>query len=584
MTINKIHTSQKQEESSSFDLSKQILINQKLFLRRPDLTLDIRLYLAIAGLGTAYRDCTILELERKYKVSYTFIYEQANILKRYLPQLFGAKVVEQADKLKELLIVIRFYLEGKLETKSALEGLSNLGASLGMKHISTHFISQVLEIAGTLVSNTYQAEQVVERIFLCDEVYARGQAILVTLDAQSMLVLDIKLIEVSLLSTHWEERFILLKNNNVVPKVLIKDGGTQMECAVKILDGQTLIGADTFHAIPYRLGVLRCTLVKNLDTAKAWEQNRAHRFASTKTYKTALKKEAEWEAAKQKTLQAQDELQWFDEHYFRLLQQLRPFTSNGLPRDKHKASAVMQNCLEALALLDLPQLPKHLKHIKALLDKGELLHFLDQVPPLYQQLHTSLSPNTAWLWMLYWQWDKKACQTHAPKVQQRAKEQAQAAKELLQEHYQLNPSQPINPLQHPNTFLAIKQKVFTTLNQIVQASSLVETFNSILKPFINSARGQVSQALLNLVMFKHNYSPFKRGKRQGKAPIELFTGRCLEKSWLDLLMDQVKAAFVKHGVVSVKKLHQLLCTKEKEKQQGGTVKTLVTPKSYSKAA
>lgn len=571
MIINKIHTTHSQEESSS-------LINQKLFLRRPDLTIDIRLELAIAGLGPSYREGTIAELERKYKVSYTFIYTQANILKQNLSKLFGSKLATQADKLKGLLSVLRFYLQAKLETKGSLEGLSNLGMGLGLPYTSINFISELLSVAGALVGSTYQSEEKVELVFLCDEVYAAGQAILVTLDAQSMLVLDIKLVDGSLLGTDWEERFILLKANQVLAGTLIKDGGKQLQSASRVLSADTIIGADTFHAIAHRLGIYHARLVKGVRIAKEREDNRAERFASTKTYETALKKETEWELAKLKTLQAQDQLEWFEYYYFKMLYQLRPFTSQGLVRDKQKASQIIQESLQALSLLELPKLQKHLDHIAQLIQDGTLLHYLDQVPILYQQLQSQLDEQTTWLWMLYWQWNKKAQQTHCPKVNKRAKQEAQAAKELLQEYYQTH----ARWNKSPNPFEQLRVTVFTTLEQIVQASSLVETFNSILKPFINNARGQVSQELLNLVKFKHNYSRFRRGKRKGKAPIELFTGQNLEKHWIDLLMDLVEKAFVKHGVSSVKQLHQLI--QLDQKQSIDSMKKLVVEKTDSIAA
>jgi len=564
MTINKLPTLQKEEESSSLTGS---LIKQKLFIRRPDLTTELRLYLGICGLGRSFRDCTIKELEERYKVSYTFIYDQANLLKSNLPYLFGAKAKKDSDQLSEVLGAIGFCLEGKLETRSALEGLSNFGSSLGVSYTSTSFISQALDVAGTLVSCTYESEEVVKLVFLCDEVYAAGKAILVTLEAQSMLVLDIKLVENNLVGTDWEERFELLKSNKILAKLLIKDGGVQMASATHVLGGQTLIGADTFHAIPYRLGVFHCTFLKAVSKAEAREEDRAIRFANTKRYKTALAKEIEWEAAKQATLQAKDRLEWFDYYYFRMLQQLRPFTSKGLPRDKAAAEQVIQESLEALALLQVDKLQKHLNHIEKLLHSGELFHFLAQVLLLHQQLQPILSSETSWLWMLYWQWDKKAQQTHSAKVLKNAKEQALAAQQLLEEHYQvplLKVSQESSAL---NGFEEIKTIVFDTLNQIVQASSLVETFNSILKPFINSARGQISQEMLNLVKFKHNYSRFKRGKRKGKAPIELFTDKPLDKKWTELLMEKVQAAFIQHNTSSLKQLHQTICPKPKEQEQ-----------------
>jgi hypothetical protein len=40
-------------------------------------------------------------------------------------------------------------------------------------------------------------------------------------------------------------------------------------------------------------------------------------------------------------------------------------------------------------------------------------------------------------------------------------------------------------------------------------------------------------------MFYHNHRRYKSGKRQGKAPIELLTGKPLEASWWELLRQQV---------------------------------------------
>ena len=85
MQLNKIHTSQKEEESSS-------LKNQELsFIRRPDISATDRLDLAIAGLGSSYRTCTISQLQARYKVSHTFIYNQSKILKKEAAYLFGTK-------------------------------------------------------------------------------------------------------------------------------------------------------------------------------------------------------------------------------------------------------------------------------------------------------------------------------------------------------------------------------------------------------------------------------------------------------------------------------------------------------------
>jgi hypothetical protein len=52
---------------------------------------------------------------------------------------------------------------------------------------------------------------------------------------------------------------------------------------------------------------------------------------------------------------------------------------------------------------------------------------------------------------------------------------------------------------------------------------------------------KTSPAQLNLIMFYWNHRTFLRGKRKGKAPMEILSGSPLNKNWLDLLLEQVKA-------------------------------------------
>jgi hypothetical protein len=87
-----------------------------------------------------------------------------------------------------------------------------------------------------------------------------------------------------------------------------------------------------------------------------------------------------------------------------------------------------------------------------------------------------------------------------------------------------------------------KSFVFEKLDSIVKASSLVEMVNSLLRPFLNTCRGQITQETLNLIMFYHNHRRYKGGKRKGKAPIELLTGETLEGDWVDLLIQHKREA------------------------------------------
>lgn len=90
-----------------------------------------------------------------------------------------------------------------------------------------------------------------------------------------------------------------------------------------------------------------------------------------------------------------------------------------------------------------------------------------------------------------------------------------------------------------NEFATLKALVFDQLDTIVRASSLVEMVNALLRPYLDSCKGQITQEALRLIMFYHNHRRYKSGKRQGKAPIELLTGKPMEAPWWELLCQRV---------------------------------------------
>ncbi len=49
----------------------------------------------------------------------------------------------------------------------------------------------------------------------------------------------------------------------------------------------------------------------------------------------------------------------------------------------------------------------------------------------------------------------------------------------------------------------VKEQVYHDLNHIVQSSAMVECINSIIRPYLNTSRNQISQEMLNLIMFEN---------------------------------------------------------------------------------
>jgi hypothetical protein len=91
-------------------------------------------------------------------------------------------------------------------------------------------------------------------------------------------------------------------------------------------------------------------------------------------------------------------------------------------------------------------------------------------------------------------------------------------------------------------FAPLQALVFERLDAVLRASSLVEMVNSLLRPYLHSCKGQITQETLNLILFYHNHHRYQSGKRKGKAPLELLTGQPLPGEWWELLIQQVQEA------------------------------------------
>jgi hypothetical protein len=70
---------------------------------------------------------------------------------------------------------------------------------------------------------------------------------------------------------------------------------------------------------------------------------------------------------------------------------------------------------------------------------------------------------------------------------------------------------------------------------------MVECINSILRPYLNNSKNQVSQEFLNLFMFYHNHRRYRAGKRKGKTPMELLYKNKQVDDWIGLLVKKIES-------------------------------------------
>ncbi len=90
-------------------------------------------------------------------------------------------------------------------------------------------------------------------------------------------------------------------------------------------------------------------------------------------------------------------------------------------------------------------------------------------------------------------------------------------------------------------FLQVVSEVRRILYRPKRASSLVECYNSILRP-IQQVKKHVTQEFLWLKALHHNMKTFKQGKRKGKSPFQLLEIDFGKQDWIRLLEDYQLAA------------------------------------------
>ena len=514
----KMHTYPPIEEPSS-------LTGQKLFYRRADLGPDLRIKIATIALFFQIHG-TITQLSRRYSVSRQFIYMLRRELRQRLAGLFEATAATQgAIQAKRSLL--RAILHLRLVGKCSLHAISSLLESLGLGRASTAYISQKLEdIGGCLTNSLCYKGQVV---FLCDEVFC-PQPILLTIEPQSMAILRIDKVEH--LDKHvWQDHWKGLERAGIESQGFVKDEGFAMAQAQKESYSEKPVQSDTFHAIAYKLGAWAVRLEKKAYGAianeykrqRVWQRAQKHNYATIQEQK----RESYLEACQACQL-ALENYELFVFLYSHILEQLQLFDQKGQLRSSTQAQQEMELALQYMAQLNIKGLAPVVHAVQNRLQEG-LLAFLDKAQLVLQHLKLSLPTDSLPFWCMAWQTNKNYLKAKSSKRRQRTRKQYLTLMELLQEE---------DP-QNQDRFKELHQFVFAQLDSIVQSSALVETVNSIIRTYLELTRGQISQAFLNLIMFFHNHRRFERGKRKGKAPIELLSGQELDKDPIDLILQTV---------------------------------------------
>jgi hypothetical protein len=488
------------------------------FIRRPDLDPHTRIHIVrLAWLHQGvYGKMT--QIAKSYQISRTFLYQLLLMANLQLETLFSdEKLLFQKDHqhLDQLLLLLR------LEGKCSLLSISAILKALEYHPNSVGYLSQFFQSAGQMLPSTLLMPSKKLVFYLSDEIFALHVPILLTIDARSTTILNIELASDRSAET-WRAHFDTLTEHQFCSLGMASDRGLGLVAGYQAACDMALWVADYFHEFRDLFEVLH-QLERKAYAAIVKEHDAAQKFAHAKGESNLAKRLQQYDTAHHACEQA---IALYDQLAI-LLHLLREAlylcSPHGRLRTVANVCSELRLLLEMIADLDCAAITKTLKPIYTHID--DIVVPFKQVEAIATALRAVVPHDALEFLVLAWH--------HAHCVYQAGSKQK--AYHQRERDFWLACAEGLLG----DAFDTLKALVFDQLDSIVRASSLVEMVNSLIRPYLNSCKGQITQETLNLIMFYHNHRRYKSGKRQGKAPLELLIGKSLEAPWWELLLQQV---------------------------------------------
>src|SRR5256886_16279517 len=466
------------------------------------------------------------EIANAYRISRTFLYQLLLMANLQLETLFSdEKLLFQKDHchLDQLLFLLR------LEGNCSLLSIASILKALEYHPNSVSSLSQFFHRAGQTLPSTLVIPSKKWVFYLSDEIFAVHVPILLTIDAQSTTILKIELASDRSAET-WRGHFEALEQHHFVSLGMASDRGLGLVAGYQAACDMPLWVTDYFHEFRDLFAVLH-QLERKAYAAIAKEDDAARKFAGAKSETNLAKRLHQYDTAHQACEQA---IALYDQLAMRLhllREALHVCSPDGQLRTHANVRSELLVLFDMLQELDCAAITRTLTPIRTHID--DIVVPFKHAEAMATALRCVVPHEALDFVVLAWHHEHLSYQSGSKPKRYFQKERdfwLAGAEGLL-----------------GDAFDTLKALVFDKLDTIVRASSLVEMVNSLIRPYLNSCKGQITQETLNLIMFYHNHRRYKSGKRQGKAPIELLTGKPLEAPWWELLLQQVKT---EHDVTS----------------------------------
>ena len=474
------------------------------FTRRPDLDPQTRIHIVmLAWLHQGvYGKMTVIA--QYYQISRTFLYQLLLMGNLQLETLFSdEKLLFQRDHrhLEQLLLLLR------LEGNCSLLSISSILKALEYHPNSVGYLSQFFQSAAQVLPSTLLMPSKSFVFYLSDEIFALHTPSLVTIDARSTTILKIELASDRSADT-WRVHFEALEAHHFFSLGMASDRGLGLVAGYQAACDMALWVVDYFHAFR-DLCELQHQLERKAYAAIDQEYDAAQKFDHAKSTSNLAKRLQQYETARHACQQA---ITLYDQlalllHLLREALQL--CSPHGRLRTREDVRTALTLLLDMIEELDCAAIATTLKPIHTHID--DIVVPFQHAEAIDAELRAVVPHDVLDFLVLAWHHDHLfyQSQSHPKRYHHREREcWLTCAEGLLGKEFD-----------------TLKALVFDKLDAIVRASSLVEMVNGLLRPSFNSCKGQITQEALNLIMFYHNHHRYKSGKRQGKAPMELLTGK-----------------------------------------------------------
>jgi hypothetical protein len=414
-----------------------------------------------------------------------------------------------------------------LDCESSVSGVQRLMKSLFGKDISMGKISQTLNECGALLPSGERGIPIRLK-FLSDEIFGSELPVLVTVEPQSIYILQLELVE-SRDKESWGICWLEIVDNDT-EKVggIAADQGTGLVGGIELVFSKQLYQSDLFHVIT-GLAYLLWIFEKRAYAQIAKAEEACGKFEKAKSEAVLEKRLAACESAE---AEAKEAIAVYDQfsYLFRELQQILEIIDiqRGDLRNKTEVNSQIEAILRLMEGLNHSKIAEAVASFRKAQD--DLLKYFDEVQIAEQFLKAQIGDEFILsVLLLIYGYRQKSYLNYGWR-QKHLKREIGDWQQALCEW--------ISEAEFQRCYELVEQ----SLCEIVRSSSLVENVNSRLRRFFDSARGQVNQNRLNLVRFYLNHKVFTRGKRAEKSPAQLFHQKCglraegdEQQHWLDIL-------------------------------------------------